>query len=46
VDGHHANGALGMDPLDSVDQRSGNPQAEDRGVGLEARKRMAKAVLF
>jgi len=46
MDGHHANGALGLDPLDTLDQTARNAQTADRGGVLEAQGRAAKAVLL
>jgi hypothetical protein len=46
MDGYHDNGALGLDPLDRLNQTTRNAQATDRGGMLEAQVRAAKAVLF
>ena len=46
VDGDHAHGALGLDPLDTLDQTTRNAQAADRGGALEAYSGRPKALLF
>ncbi len=44
--GYHADGALGLDPLDKIYQTVSNAKAADRGNLLETQGRAAKAVLF
>jgi hypothetical protein len=46
MDGYHANGTLGLDPLDTLNQTTGNASSTDRGGLLEAQGRAAKTVLF
>jgi hypothetical protein len=46
MDGHHPNGALGLDPLDTLNQTTGNASSTNRDGMLEAQGRAAKTVLF
>ena len=46
LDGDHAAGALGLDPLDKLGQTTGNAQSPDRERLRDARGRKAQALLL
>ena len=46
MDGDHTNGALGLDPLDRLNQTTGNAQATDRDGIVEAQGWRSKTMLF
>jgi hypothetical protein len=46
MDADHAGRALGLDPLDKLNQTIGNTQATDRGGIVEAQGRRSKTMLF
>lgn len=46
MDGDHAHGALGLDPLDRLNQTIRNTQATDRDGLVKAQGRRSKTMLF
>ena len=46
MDGHHPLGALGLDPLDTVHQKSGYPEDPNRKDALETRIGKAGCLLL